>query len=221
MKSARWMLILLFAVFVVLTSPDRSFACGVTPVITGPPLRVSVSGSSVTFGSAPISLFSITTTHDCVCGIGIGMTGATGPPSLMLTSAVFRDSNGNVIPQFGFALDPITTVGLANGPVLMPGARWFGFHAVVQPFTLPPDGLAFLEFTGTVDPNDINALLGLTAQVASGVGNGSNPVFDVTDPHHVTYSKHDLQVVPEPTAMLLLAMGLAGVAAHLRSRQNG
>lgn len=220
MKSTHWMFTLSISLLVVLAVPENSYACGVTPAVLGPPLSVSGSGQFVSIGLAPISLFSISTTHDCVCGIGIGMTGSTGPASLLLMNAVLRDSNGNVIQQFDFTLNPITTMGLANGPVLNPGSRWFGFHASVEPFTLPPDGMAFLEFSGTIDPNDRDALNNLTAQIASGVGNGFDPVFDPNDPHRVQYMKTSLQTVPEPATMLLLVTGLAGVGAAVRKRRK-
>lgn len=218
MKSIHGMFTLLISLLIVLVVPGKSYACGTT--FSQPPLQAAINGGFLTLSPGSINLFQINSTHDCVCGIGIGMTGLTGPASLQLTNALLRDSNGNVLMQFDFMLNPTTTQGLANGPVITPGARWFGFHASVEPFTIPADGLAFLEFSGTIDPNDFEALNGLMAQIASGVGNGFNPVFDPNDPHRVTYEKTVIQNVPEPATMLLLGTGMAGIAFKLRKKRK-
>jgi hypothetical protein len=224
-KKLCWMLTLLAAA--VLAVPERTKACGVVP--PQPPgggfhnIRFGpIIGNNIVIiiGSGfPVSLFEISNTHDCVCGIGVGMTGAGAPSSLLIDGARFMDINGNPIPAFSFSLDPVTTIGLANGPVLFPGSTWFGFHATVAPFSLPPGGFANLEFTGTLSLQDADALNNFMAQVASGVANGSNPVFDPNDPHHVTYEKFNVNV-PEPTTLLLFGSGLAGVAMKMRKRRR-
>lgn len=215
MKSAKWVF-MLFSLLVVLSVPNSVSACAVpSPRPSPTPVLVRMNGPNINLSYA-VNLFEISTTHDCVCGLGVGMTGATGPGSLVFTNVSLQDSGGNILAQFNFMPNGTTTMGLANGPVITPGARWFGFNASVNPFPLPADGLAFLVFSGTINQGDINALNGLMAQFAAGVGSGPNPVFDPNDPHGVKYDKTSLENVPEPISMFLLGTGLAGVAMKIR-----
>ncbi len=161
-----------------------------------------------------------------VAGFALGLLGSPTPASAFETGAIIRIESA----PLGF-LDEVVTVGL--------GIESLGFGAIVAidlfdggvqldfigPFVLgpSPNGLLFSDFGNTLDPIigvSINPattvaefLFGFTedtVEVDLGgvfVANGDIIVLDV-----------DTTVIPEPTSVALLGLGLTGLVIFRRRR---
>ncbi len=163
-----------------------------------------------------------------IAGFALGLLGSPTLASAFSTGAMIQIQSVQLdgLPQF---LDEVVTVG--------PGIESSGFGAVtsidlfdggmqlgfIGPFTLgdSPNGLLFFDFGGTMDPidsvsiNPATTVVGFffgftedTIEVDVGgltVANGDTIVLDVA-------------LIPEPTSVALLGLGLTGLVIFRRRR---
>lgn len=176
-----------------------------------------------------IVLFPPSAPTTCVVGLGIGINNSA-PSTLSIDAARVTILNTatnqhTLVPNFNFNFNPVTTAGFAGGPVLFPGATWFGFSAQVLPFTPPvlgPNEIFVLGFHVTVDANDPVPIAGQFAQFGMGIGfpTGQPDFGGVIDPAHpaviVTAASPIIPAkTPEPASILLATLGL-GIALLAR-----
>ncbi len=206
------------------------------------------------FGVQLNGLFPAKTSTDCVCGLSLfDKTNPQGSilasiPSFDVSGVTFAitntktnesrelvDMDGN--PIFAMERDTSLDNGLANNEFTPDSSigysaisnnadNWFGFSAIVEPFTPPTLGdneVFTMLFDIDFDPGVRQALLGLGLQFAS--GKTSDPL-DILDPlhlHPVAYSGEAMVMenenIPEPSSILsLLALGTLGAASTLKRK---
>jgi hypothetical protein len=181
-----------------------------------------------------------TTPTTCTAGIGLGDALVTLPSGLDVTDlriVITDTATGASTPlaEFDFAPSTAASEGLATGsgsttvldtnPVF-PGATWFGFAALVDPFTLPAlgSGEVFeMRFELEVPPAALP--LTLTTQFAGGEGQtDGTPLF--TGDHPVTYFTVDnpeitlANSIPEPSTCVLAVLGLLSLGTTRRRRRR-
>jgi hypothetical protein len=132
---------------------------------------------------------------------------------------VHADGTSTPFAAFSFAPNPTTTAALgagagSSGPPgtnpLFPGATWFGFSSVVNPFALPPLGpgeYTAMEFALEMDR--ALAPLAIDAQFAGGeaLADGT-PIFSGDHPaQYFTAADPSARLAPEPSS-LFLALGM-------------
>jgi hypothetical protein len=168
-----------------------------------------------------------TSTAVCAAGVGLMVPEASLPSSVAVLDAAVVLANRStgeriMMPQFGFAPNPLTSAGLAagSGPgglagtnPLFPGATWFGFSALVEPFTLPPLGdNEVIELSFLVDLPRDQLPLTLRAQFAAGEAQSSGaPQFGGDHPlQYFTATNDRVRLVPEPSAAAVALVALLG-----------
>ena len=211
----------------VLVSPlfgaAGALAC-IVPRITPPPVIWSVK-PPLRVGIEVGALFVPTVPTTCVAGIGIGSLGGPALPSLDVIGAQLTVTNvltlqTTAVANFVFQRDMTYDVPLTNGnngPIqgqpLMPGATWFGFSALVNPFTpqaLGADEVYALWFDISVSAADYNVMKDqhVPGQFASGSADPAHPV--------VYFGAANPNLVAEPSSVLLVALALLALAGSAR-----
>jgi MYXO-CTERM domain-containing protein len=181
--------------------------------------------SKVTIGQK-VGIFPPAVTTSCACGIGLGSTGSPAPGGVMpmgvrIVIAGPDDAIVGDVPEFlPLVLNGQTGSGLAGGPGANPGATWFGFNGLINPFVppaLPPTFMYKMLFDFVVPNPLLGALTGLPVQFAGGEADPDGfPQF--TGPHATGYfSPLDptLPIIPAPGAA---ALGLAALVGLRRRR---
>lgn len=209
----------LLVLCVLLSAAHLAQACIVPRII--PPPDIWSNKPPLRVGIAVGALFAPTVPTTCVAGIGIGTLGGPALPSLDVVGAHLAITNvmtmqSTDIADFVFQRDLSYDALLAagnNGPIqgqpLIAGATWFGFSALVNPFT--PQALGANEtyalwFDLSVSPQDYLLMRDqhVPGQFASGSSDPAHPVvyFGATNPN----------LVPEPATLLLCVLALGALA---------
>lgn len=192
------------AIAASLVLPSHARACA-THGLMGPPVLASeYEGSDLNDGMVTGTLIIETllvppsSTTTCAAGVGVGSFDDLAPADLAITDmkiVVFNRVTGSRVPlpEFGFLPNAITTDGLADGSgpggptgtnPLFEGSTWFGFSAIVEPFTPPvlgPDESFAFQFTVQLPLALVPVML--QAQYAGGAGESDGyPTFDGAHP---------------------------------------
>lgn len=207
-----------------------ALACTMSPPQPPPtfwigPLSDNGDGtSSVTIGQK-ISLFPPTIITQCACGLGIG--GPSNPVPFGLELAGVRivvvgpnDEIVETLSEFApLTLNPNTSAGLGSGPGSQPGATWFGFTGLINPFPPPvlqPDFMFKLLFDVRIPNSSLPQWFsGVPAQVAGGTADGQG-FPDFGGEHPMQYFQPVDNTVPTPGAT---SLGLLAAAVLLRRRR--
>jgi hypothetical protein len=176
------------------------------------------------------TLVAPTSTTTCTAGIGMGTTGSPLPAGVNVVGleiVVVNTTDGSHTPfaAFSFVPNSVTTAALAagagsSGPPgtnpLFPGATWFGFSSVVNPFLLPSIGPdEFTAFDFTVEVAESLLPLVLDAQFAGGEGlSDGTPNFGGDHPaQYFTARDPSVVFVPEPSALLMMVLAACWLLA--------
>jgi thiamine pyrophosphokinase len=146
-----------------------------------------------------------------------------------LTTITFTGVNSTVDPDpnpFTFAsLGQFQTTVSGSGATITPGTT---FTLTINQ-TVPSAGTGSFPatLTGTIDQNTSTGLVTFTVtsvtinNVTYTLTNNPLPLVPPATNNGITTVQAQISAVPEPTTMLLLGTGLAGVAASVRKRRKG
>ena len=185
-------------------APDPARPCtGVDtsrpPLLPGNPfpgVPAPAAGRFQTIFRVPVSLFAPSVPTRCACGLGLGQSGML-PPAGLTVDRVFVIRLNPVTGQQAILGEfaplnrsTLTSDGLAIGPgQIFPGAKWFGFNGLVQPFTVPvlnAGEIFAMAFVVSYPAGQQNQLVNLKTQFAGGEAELDGfPSF--TGIHRVTY----------------------------------
>jgi hypothetical protein len=205
-------------------------ACVMRPPIDPPrfwvgPLLNNGNGTYTAAVGSVVGLFPPSITTNCVCGLGLGSADNPAPFGIGVSNPrvvavlpgdtiIFTLDNFNTL-----APNANTSSGLGASPGAAPGATWFGFGGVVQPFqppALPEGGMWKLLFDVTLPESALPSWnQKFPGQLAGGTGDDNFfPIF--TGEHATGYFEPQNNAVPTPMGATLL--GVAGLGLLRRRR---
>jgi hypothetical protein len=198
-------------------------ACSIHGSTAAEAAWVAASGSGgVVQGSLTLesTLIVPTSSTVCIAGIGLGSLDEPAPSGLNVTGLAIvvvdpTDGSRTPLAAFSFAPDAATSAALAAGSgsssvpntnPLFPGAAWFGFSSLVDPFPQPllgPGEYTAFEFAVELPASLLP--LALAAQFAGGEGRADGtPIFDGDHPaQYFAAANPIVAFVPEPGAHLI------------------